>query len=145
MLDLSADLGGNARQVRARRCSVARAEGEPHAGLYRVGQRQHAMLHVQSDQVPHQRVRAKPAGQGRDVVAGCVQSRQRSRQGLGHGLDRRATVHLQVVQDAVEGGLAVQGEHQVLLAARHGADRPDRLATLRDPRHQLDFGAEQHP
>ncbi|MNS94042.1 hypothetical protein D3C72_1282450 [compost metagenome] len=145
--ELFADLGADAHQVGARRLRVAAAETQPHAGLGVVGNGDAAPRRVEADDVAHQHVGAQVAGAADAVAARVGQADQR----VAHGVDgflRPVERHLQVGQQHVERWLAVERQQQVAvglgdlaLARAAGAQR---LAALRDARHQPHALAEHH-
>ncbi len=85
------------------------------------------------------------SGPRRHVLGGGNQAHQRGGQRLRQLVVRPVPVQPQILQHAIERGLAVQADHEIALRLGYIAPRSDRLAALGHARDQADFRAEGHP
>jgi hypothetical protein len=121
------------------------AKSQTHAGLDLLGDRQHLVLPVHAHQVPHDGIRAELSGPSRHVLGCGDQAHQRGGQRLRQLMIRQVPVEPQILQHAIERGLAVQADHEIALGFGYIVRRSDRLAALGHARDQADFRAESHP
>ena len=139
-----ADFRRDAHQVELCGLCIARAKGEAHARHDQLGDRQDLVLPVHAHQVPHGGFRAELSGPRRHVHGCGDQAHQRAGQRLRHLVIRRIPAEPQILQHAIERGLAVQGDGEISLGCGDFAHRSDRLTALSHARDEAHFGAEGH-
>ena len=146
-LQLFADLGADAPQVGTGGLGVALAEGQLHAHFGVVGHGHGLAGGVQADDVAHHYVVAEVAGAAHGVTGLAIGRVHQADQGGAHGgqgvlgLVQR---HLQVAQQHVECGLAVELQQHVAVHRGDGVHRRHRQAALGDARYQLHVRGECH-
>ena len=134
-LQLFADLGADTHQVGTGGLGVALAEGQLHAHLGVVGHGHGLAGGVQADDVAHHDVVAEVAGAAHGVAGLAVGRVHQAHQGGAHGGQRVLGLverNLQVTQQHVQCGLAVELQHHIAVHRRDGVHRRHRQAALGD-------------